>query len=100
MGNRFGKKQVVEQVNRELEEVERLIPQPCKLRIKVRMSPSQLKELMTKADISKDNAELCRLIMQECAEGRLTATTVKSGQVPVQDHARKTKLDTISEEEN
>lgn len=100
MGNRFGKKQVVEQVNLEEEEVQELPPQPCKFRVKVRMTASQLKELMAKADISKDNSELCRLIMQECAEGRLTATTVNSGQGPVQDDAKKTKLDTISEEEH
>lgn len=93
MGNLFAKKKVVEQGNPELE-------QPCKLRIKVKMTASQLKELMAKADISKDNSELCRLIMQECAEGRLTATTVNSGQGPVQDDAKKTKLDTISEEEH
>jgi hypothetical protein len=62
MGNLFGRKKTVHPLESE--------SSSCSLRIKVRMTKQQLRELM---DLSKGNSELGRLILQECLEGRLNA---------------------------
>ncbi|KAE7999293.1 hypothetical protein FH972_003740 [Carpinus fangiana] len=62
MGNWFGRKKVVHPLPQEYS--------PSCLRVKVRMTKTQLRELM---DLSKGDSELGRLILQECMEGRLSA---------------------------
>lgn len=68
------------------------------LRIKVRMTAKQLKELMAEVDLTKpdSNSELGRLILRECLEGRSRARVVAA----VENHeqyARCWKLSTIHE---
>lgn len=46
------------------------------MRIKVRMSRSQLNDLIGKVDMTKGNSELGRLIVQECSKGKLHARVV------------------------
>ncbi|EXB83813.1 hypothetical protein L484_023418 [Morus notabilis] len=47
------------------------------VRIKARMTVKQLKDLAAQVDMSKDtnNSELGRLILQQCLEGKLSASS-------------------------
>ncbi|ONI23591.1 hypothetical protein PRUPE_2G197100 [Prunus persica] len=54
---------------------------PNSLSVKVRMTTTQLKELMAQVDMmnmakDRNSEELGRVILQECLEGRLTACIV------------------------
>ena len=53
-----------------------ITPSSSSLRIKVRMTKTQLKELMRQADSSQGNSELGSLILQECLDGRFRARVV------------------------
>ncbi|ONI23590.1 hypothetical protein PRUPE_2G197000 [Prunus persica] len=67
------------------------------LRIKVRMTAKQFKELMAEVDATKipnSNSELGRLILRECLEGRSCARVVAAAENHEQ-HARGWKLSTI-----
>ncbi|KAM1406219.1 hypothetical protein ACFXTH_000907 [Malus domestica] len=93
MGNRVGNKAV-----HSIEDEERLESHKTSsssLRIKVRMTTTQLEELIAEVDMTrgpKSNSELGRVILRECLEGRLSARTVAA----VENHdARVWKLSTI-----
>ncbi|KAJ4728030.1 hypothetical protein OWV82_001034 [Melia azedarach] len=100
MGNFFGKKAVHPAVNQECDELRRLINETSSsMRIKVRLSRNQLKELMAKADLSKGNSEFGRLILQEYVEGRSTGRVMagQGGVVAADNHVWKKSLCTIPE---
>lgn len=75
------------------------IDQPTSsLRIKVRMTEGQLKELMAKVDKSKlGDLDIGRLILQECFEGRCHDTRVTSSGL-VSTYPKHTSLGRIKEE--
>ncbi|KAL3725892.1 hypothetical protein ACJRO7_030862 [Eucalyptus globulus] len=85
MGNWLGK---------EVQAHPRAHPSPG-VRVKVRMTRTQLKELMSQVDPTRGDAELGPLIMRECLEGRLPAPVI----IPSSDGGeRKKQLSTIVEE--
>ncbi|KAL3725891.1 hypothetical protein ACJRO7_030861 [Eucalyptus globulus] len=85
MGNWLGKK---------VQGHPRAQPSPG-IQVKVRMTRTQLKELMSRVDPSQGDAELGPLIMQERLEGRLPAPVI----VPSGDGGEREKqLSTIVEE--
>ncbi|XP_050235673.1 uncharacterized protein LOC126685763 [Mercurialis annua] len=51
----------------------------CNVRIKVKITKKQLMELMARVDLSNGGAELGRVILQECLDGKLTARVVGGG---------------------
>ena len=53
-----------------------ITPSSSSLRIKVRMTRTQLKELMRQAGSSHGNSELGSMILQECLDGRFRARVV------------------------
>lgn len=66
-------------------------------RVKVRMSATQLKELMAQVDTSKgDSDQLGRLILQHCVEGRIAAVEC---QKKIKCPRESNRLRTIFEEE-
>lgn len=68
-----------------------------KLRIKVVMTARQLEELAAKADSSKGNSELGRMILQQCLDGRLRGRVV-GDQGLVSKYANTWTLNPIKEE--
>jgi hypothetical protein len=79
MGNWFARiYQAVLSVDQDSEDVKSslIAPSSSSLRIKVRMTTTQLKELMTQADLSEGNSELGSMILQECLDGRFRARVV------------------------
>ncbi|KAL3725894.1 hypothetical protein ACJRO7_030864 [Eucalyptus globulus] len=82
MGNWLGKKAQVHP---------RAQPSPG-VRVKVGMTRTQLRELMSQVDPSRGDAELSPLILLECLEGRLPAPVIIPG------GECKQQLCTISEE--
>ncbi|KAK3416103.1 hypothetical protein EUGRSUZ_H01935 [Eucalyptus grandis] len=84
MGNWLGKKAQVQP---------RAQPRPH-VRVKVRMTRTQLRKLMSRVDPSRGYGELGPLILRECLEGRLLAPVVLAG-----DRGKREKqLSTITEE--
>ncbi|OMP08690.1 hypothetical protein COLO4_06207 [Corchorus olitorius] len=72
------------------------------IQIKVRMSKKQLEELMAKAGTSQGSSEVARLIVKECAQGKLSPRVVlgKDHHVLDSSKSRRLSLSTIYEEEN
>lgn len=75
MGNSFGRKKGVHPVD---QADGKRVPSSY-LRIRVRMSKRQLKEMMDQVDLSQGNSDLGGLIMKECLEGRLNARPLYYG---------------------
>lgn len=72
------------------------------LKVKVRMTETQLKELMARVDMSKENSNqlLGRLILNDCLQGRFTARIIASADGHLGPTcARVCSLSTIFEEE-
>ncbi|KAA8520797.1 hypothetical protein F0562_014931 [Nyssa sinensis] len=106
MGNWFGKKQVVAVHPWNHDEVLKKPPSSCTstVRIKVRMTARELKELMAQVDrdwkSKGDSKELLgRSILQECFKGRWHVRVVPSPDW-VADYANGRYLGHITEEEN
>ncbi|KAL3572186.1 hypothetical protein D5086_026090 [Populus alba] len=79
MGNWFARiYQAVLSVDQDSEDVKSnlITLSSSSLRIKVRMTTTQLKELMTRAGSSPGNSELGSMILQECLDGRFRARVV------------------------
>lgn len=64
------------------------------VRVKVRMTRTQLRELTSRADRSEGSTELGLLILRECFEGRLPAPVI----VPGDGGKLERQLSTIIEE--
>lgn len=103
MGNWIGKdKGVVHPIDEN--EGEDRTPSPNSLmRVKVRMTKRQLKEMMAQVDKSKlghrNPEELGCVILQECLQGRLSARVVAESDHEVSKYERGWMLSTISEED-
>ncbi|XP_021692432.2 uncharacterized protein LOC110673607 [Hevea brasiliensis] len=101
MGNCIGRKRAVQPLNHRQEEEDVKIihgsTSSNKLRIKVRMTTRQLKELAAQVDLSKGNSELGRMILQQCLDGRLRACVV-GGQGLVSNYANAWALSPIKED--
>ena len=91
--------QAVLSVDQDSEDVKSslITPSSSSLRIKVRMTTTQLKELMTQADLSEGNSELGSMILQECLDGRFRARVVVGDEGSVSSEYAK-NLYTIKEE--
>ncbi|KAJ9681037.1 hypothetical protein PVL29_020103 [Vitis rotundifolia] len=97
MGNFFGMmQQVVHPWSHEEQGWKKIPTASCSgVRIKVRMTTTELKELMATVDSSKGSSEMGRLIMRELSKGKYQARVVACGDLmmPVQ-------LSSIREEED
>ncbi|KAI6695323.1 hypothetical protein NL676_023033 [Syzygium grande] len=69
---------------------------PGGVRVKVRMTRAQLREMMSRVDLSEGGADLGPLILRECLEGRLPAPVIVPGGSGGGEHEK--KLSTIVEE--
>ncbi|KAK9910094.1 hypothetical protein M0R45_034069 [Rubus argutus] len=103
MGNWVGKDKGVVHPIDEYEGQDRTQSPNSLMRIKVRMTKRQLKEMMAQVDKSKlghrIREELGCLILQECLQGRLSAWVVAESDHEVSKYERGWMLSTISEED-
>ncbi|KAG6784920.1 hypothetical protein POTOM_010633 [Populus tomentosa] len=80
MGNWFARKYLevhpVDQDGEDIVKSSLVTPSSSSLRIKVRMTTTQLEELMALADLSQGSSDLGRVILQECLDGRFRARVV------------------------
>ncbi|GMI69547.1 hypothetical protein like AT3G61930 [Hibiscus trionum] len=102
MGNRFGRSKLkVKPLENDVEIRKSSNSTSSPTRIKVRMTKTRLEELVARSgDTSKGNAELGRLIVKECLEGRLSPSVVvgQPNRVPENSRSRRLSLSTIDEE--
>ncbi|CAK7348632.1 unnamed protein product [Dovyalis caffra] len=100
MGNWFARNyQTVHPLDQDGEDAKTNLvsPSSSSLRIKVRMTTTQLKELMAQAHLSQGNSELGSMILQACLDGRYRARVVAGdGSLVASEYAR--NLFTIEEE--
>ena len=80
MGNWFSRKYLavhpMDQDGEDIVKSSLITPSSSSLRIKVRMTTTQLEELMALADLSEGSSDLGRVILQECLDGRFRARVV------------------------
>ncbi|KAJ6955648.1 hypothetical protein NC652_006916 [Populus alba x Populus x berolinensis] len=103
MGNWFARKYLAvhptDQDGEDIVKSSLITPSSSSLRIKVRMTTTQLEELMALADLSQGSSDLGRVILQECLDGRFRARVVVGDEgLLSSEYAR--NLYTIKEEQN
>ncbi|KAF5731999.1 hypothetical protein HS088_TW18G00687 [Tripterygium wilfordii] len=67
------------------------------IRMKVRLTKTQFKELMTQTDLSKGTSEFAQLVLRDCSEGKLHGRVVPNHGQEVLVQANKWSLYTINE---